>query len=188
MNSWGLKSSVLSKCHVQVIRTTTKTFCLKTSRLFQCFKIRIERAVQRTDRLETNLTKAELISLLNKYPVWRRRKVASYDLNRLGRDISIIMKHFIWLMTCNALCINKKRFAIGLVISPEYVDAVIWRSRLHWPTFIIWSHNRYVNLLDAWKNVFILLASSVRRNVALSQDWKMHYTFLCLFGIMRIII
>ena len=65
--------------------------------------------------------------------------------------------------------------------------AVLWRSLLTMLSFTAWSCSHYTSFLKvSW--FFVMEASSVCSNVVPELNRQEHYVFLCLLGIMRVMI
>ena len=99
-----------------------------------------------------------------------------------------------WLVIRNALWVGKKLFAAQQVISPECgrcgdLEETISHAFFHCPVvrpLCKLLEGYMVRILDG--KFFVLEASSVCSNVVPRLNRQEHYVFLCLLGVMRVVI
>ena len=98
-----------------------------------------------------------------------------------------------WLVIRNALWVGKKLFSAQQASAASAAGAVIWRRLLITPSFspVV---RPLCKLLEGYMvrilngKVFVLEASSVCSNVVPELNRQEHYVFLCLLGVMRVVI
>ena len=101
---------------------------------------------------------------------------------------------FTWLVIRNALCVGKKLFSARQAISPERglcgdLEETIGHAFFHCPVV-----RPLCKLLEGYMvrilngKFFVLEASSVCSNVVPKLNRQEHYVFLCLLGVMRVVI
>ena len=121
--------------------------------------------------------------------VWRRKRVASPGIKCLNNDEASLT----WLVIQNALWVGKK-FSAHLAISPECgrcgaLEESINHAFFHCPVV-----QSLCKLLEGFMvripngKFFVLEASSVCSNVVAKLNRLEHNVFLCLLGIMRVVI
>ena len=99
-----------------------------------------------------------------------------------------------WLVIRNALWVGKKLFSAQQAISPECGRCSDLEETIGHPLFHCLVVQPLCKLLEGYivrilnGKFFVLEASSVYRNMVPKLNRQEHYVFLCLLGVMRVVI